>query len=188
MHRANSFFSSVSSVLGVSLLLIFSLFSHCNMTDYVDFETASAALSARFDVVEINAAEFLQTHQGRANTVLIDVRTAEEQSVSIIPGALLATPQTKLHTLPEVRDAAADATIVVYCAGGYRSARSISKSSEIAAQRMVNLRGGIVGYANAGGKLVDAQGAITHKVHGYNSTWAGYVEAPNEGVVEPPVP
>ncbi len=158
------------------------------MTDFVDFETAAAALSARFNVAEISAPEFLERHQGRPNTVLIDVRTPEEQSVSVIPGAVLATPQTKLNALPEVRHADADATIVVYCAGGYRSARSISRSGETMAKHMVNLRGGIVGYANAGGKLVDARGGTSHKVHGYNSTWARYVEAPNEGVVEPPVP
>lgn len=162
------------------------------------YDQVSGGFSAAFNVDEIRAEELLERQREQAPLLIVDVRTAAEQSVSRLPGAILADPAENLYARAEIlqffKDHAADprAQVVVYCAGGYRSARSIAREAPATGAasrtRIVNLRGGIIAYANAGGALVDVRGQPTPRVHGYNSTWAAYIAPPLEAVLEPAVP
>lgn len=113
--------------------------------------------------------------------LIVDVRTAEEQSISMIPGAVAVRPDADLSWLSEFANAR---RIVVYCAAGYRSARAIAAlpSDRRGAREIYSLRGGIISYANAGRPLA---GTSEQKVHGYNAAWAVFVRAPARAVLEP---
>jgi rhodanese-related sulfurtransferase len=162
------------------------------------YDLVSGGFSALFKVDEIRADDLIAGLRTQAPILLVDVRTSAEQSVSRLPGAILADPAENIYARAEVRNflashgAAPDARLVVYCAGGYRSGRSIARDAPetlpSSGARVLNLRGGIIAYANAGGPLVDVSGRATRRVHGYNSTWAAYIAPPLEAVLEPPVP
>ncbi|MCR9143901.1 MAG: rhodanese-like domain-containing protein [bacterium] len=166
--------------------------------DMNEFEILSAGYSKLFGVDDIETPElFAWREQKDRPLLLIDVRRPQEQSVSHLPGAILARTDEDLGALPAVREFRAQhaqnsrARIVVYCAAGYRSGRSISNMSgddDASGPAVINLRGGIIGYANAGGPLVTPAGEATRKVHGYNEKWSSYLKAPAEAVLEPPIP
>ncbi|MCB1322315.1 MAG: hypothetical protein KDK34_18790 [Leptospiraceae bacterium] len=158
-----------------------------------EFDAIASGFAAVFEVNEIQPHEFMQRRAAVGPLLIVDVRQSVEQNVSIIPGAVLMSPRDRLAAQSDYQEFIArhaenpDALVVVYCAGGYRSARAISEVSD-APVSLLNLHGGIVAYANAGGKLIDpVDGQPVQKVHGYNAYWAGFVQPPNEGVSEPSV-
>lgn len=143
------------------------------------FDALASGFAARFGVEEVRADEL----DAFAPDLIVDVRTPSEQSVSVLPRAVLMSPDQELTSLPEFARAK---RVLVYCAGGYRSARAIAGISAGSRGRIVrNLHGGIVAYANAGLPLVTPVGTPTRKVHGYNEAWAKYVRPPAEGVIKP---
>ncbi|MEQ9363568.1 MAG: rhodanese-like domain-containing protein [Leptospirales bacterium] len=169
--------------------------SACNL-EMNEFETLAAGYSKLFGVTDIEAPELLTWRDEQRPLLLIDVRRPQEQSVSHLPGAILARTHEDLGELAVVQDFRkryandSRARIVVYCAAGYRSGRSISKMSGAtdATPAVINLRGGIIAYANSGGPLVTPAGAATRKVHGYNQKWSSYLKPPAQAVLEPPIP
>lgn len=144
------------------------------------FDTLASGFALRFGVPEVHTRDLAAF----GPDLVIDVRSPAEQSVSLIPGAVLASPGQDLWLLPGFGSAK---RILVYCAAGYRSARAISKipAERLAGREVQNLHGGIVAYANAGLPLVSPVGTPTRKVHGYNEAWAKYVQKPAEVVIEP---
>lgn len=143
------------------------------------FDALASGFAARFGVTEVHATAL----EAFAPDLIVDVRTPAEQSVSTLPGAVLMSPDQDLASLPQFANAR---RILVYCAGGYRSARAIAALPGGAGGRIVrNLHGGIVAYANEGLPLVTPVGTPTRKVHGYNEAWVKYVQPPAEGVVKP---
>lgn len=117
-------------------------------------------------VPEVTAAELLG--RGAAAdadpVVLLDCREPYERAVSVLPGAISraefdADPQ-RYRGSP----------VVVYCTIGYRS----TKLADTLRRRgfdAVNLRGGVLAWAHAGGRFVDAQGRATSRVNVYGSDW-----------------
>lgn len=91
--------------------------------------------------------------------VLVDVRSAEEREVSIIPGSV---------ALPDFVPAPGQ-QIVAYCTIGYRSGKYAER---LRAQGFdaFNLRAGILGWVHAG-RAVTHLGQPTHRVHVYGSQW-----------------
>ena len=144
------------------------------------FESIATGFAVRFGVHELRAGELAEFQPD----LIVDVRTKAEQSISVLPGVVLSSPEADLSALPQF---AAASRIVVYCAGGYRSARSISHVSpeKAAGKVLLNLHGGILAYANAGLPLATVVGTPTRKVHGYNEAWVKFVRAPAEGVTKP---
>ncbi len=192
------------TVTGIACLLMLSLaavrcetLAACNL-EMSEFDLLSTGYSKLFGVNDLEVPELFEWRKSDATRPLlfIDVREPQEQSVSHLPGAVLARVDEDLGGLPAVREFreqyAADsrARIVVYCAAGYRSGRSISEMSGDmdTAPAVLNLRGGIIAYANAGGPLVTPAGAATNKVHGYNEKWSSYLKPPAQPVLEPPIP
>ncbi len=160
------------------------------------FEATATAFAVRFAVQEISSAELAARLAAGRPTLLLDVREEAEQSVSRIPGSRLLNPRALLEADEEVRRFAEahaanpDALIVAYCAGGYRSARSLARAAKALNRPSVparNLHGGIVAYANEGGPLVTPAGESTDVVHAYNEMWARFVRPPIRATVEPPV-
>ncbi len=146
------------------------------------FEALAAGFAATFGVPEVAAADL---RGRRSSYMLVDVRTPAEQAVSRIPGAVLAG-EADPASFPEVQAALRDGrSLVLYCTGGYRSARTAASLRERGVSAL-NLHGGIIAYANGGGELVNDSG-LTNRVHGYNSIFARYVKPPNIGVADPPV-
>jgi rhodanese-related sulfurtransferase len=121
------------------------------------------------DVPEI-APQSVLALVGSSKIILVDVRSKKEQSVSMLPGAI-TRKQCELR-----RGTLDDQTIVTYCTIGYRSglyARQLRKQG-LNAQ---NLKGGILGWVHAGGRVVHA-GEVTKRIHVYGKKWdllpAGY--------------
>lgn len=176
------------------------VFVFCRQLKMQTFDSITGDFSQEFGVAEITPAQLRARRRTPAPTLYIDVRTPQEQSVSIIPGAVRVTPADDLLGRAELqkflREHKGDsaAMVVVYCAGGYRSARSLGRldpalRSDTQAVQIRNLRGGIIAYANAGGELVEPTGgSSTQRVHGYNDFWAGFILPPGEATVEPPLP
>lgn len=91
-----------------------------------------------------------ETEAVPADAVLIDVRDPHEHtafaldgSVNIPLGQILNAP-----TLP-TEISSASGPVVVYCAGGIRSAQAVAKLQELGAEHPVSLRGGIDAWLEA---------------------------------------
>mgnify|MGYP001797781175 CR=1 FL=1 len=163
------------------------------------FELLAAGYSRLFGVVDIRTEQFFAWLRDDRPVLLIDVREPQEQSVSVMPGAIAVGVDTDIAALPAVRAFRAQhagnqrARIVVYCAAGYRSGRSIARANKAHPAEeeqvpFINLRGGIISYANAGGRLLTPAGQPTQKVHGYNESWSQYLKKPAEPPLPPAVP
>ena len=161
-----------------------------------EFDALVGGFSAQFGVQEITARELIRRQARGENLRLLDIRTPQEQSVSRIPGALPLQPDTDLAIYLARRspEKTAPELTIAYCTGGYRSARSIARAREQAKdagglERLVNLRGGAIAYANQGGEFVEpVRHEPTRKIHGYNAQWAAFIQAPYQAVLKPSLP
>lgn len=135
----------------------------------VRLEKMSARMKKSLPAVpEIEPAAALAQHEEN-KSVFVDVRSREEREVSIIPGAL--DEEQLLSESSRYRDR----ELVVYCTIGYRSAKFIDRQHEHF-PRMTNMRGGILGWLHAGGKVVNG-GQTVRTVHVYGPKWALQPEA-----------
>lgn len=115
-------------------------------------------------------AEELKRILDDTNLVLIDVRGASEQDVSMLPHALTTAAFAEKFR----RGIPAGKRLVAYCTIGYRSGKY---AMELARQglRAENLEGGVLAWSFAGGAFMakDSTGALapTKRVHVYDSEW-----------------
>jgi rhodanese-related sulfurtransferase len=107
-------------------------------------------------VPELTADE-LRKLQTQEKIVLVDVRTPDEQVVSMIPGAITASD------FEDNRQSYEGATVVTYCTIGGRSGK-YAKGLVDAGVKAFNLRGAILAWTHAGGDLIDTEGP-TRRVH-----------------------
>ena len=96
--------------------------------------------------------------------VFIDVRAADEQAVSMIPGAL-----SREEFLSQ-KDELEGKVLVAYCTIGYRSGQFAQDMEELGLQ-VLNLQAGVLGWAHAGGRLRGPDGAPIARIHVYGRTW-----------------
>jgi rhodanese-related sulfurtransferase len=96
--------------------------------------------------------------------VFIDIRAQKEQAVSMLPGAI-----TEAEFLKDP-EAFAGRTLIGYCTISYRSGKLAEK---LAAKGIVllNLRGGMLAWVHAGGKIYDRNGHETRRIHVYGRKW-----------------
>ncbi len=94
--------------------------------------------------------------------VLIDVRSSEESSVSVIPGAI-----TKFE-YEKNRDRYKDRKVITYCTSGYRS-EQYAKELIGRGIEAKNFKGSILEWCRAGLPLVTPAGEPTNRVHTYSS-------------------
>ena len=98
--------------------------------------------------------------------VLIDVRQGEEYAVSHLPNARHLTTVEAIQQA----DIPIDATVVLYCSVGYRSARLAAKLQAAGYKNVMNLDGSIFEWYNQGHPVV-ADDQPVQQVHPYNRTW-----------------
>ncbi len=97
--------------------------------------------------------------------VILDVRAPKERKVSILPGSV------DRRSFESHREDWKDRPVLVYCTIGYRSGLTTKKLREDGVEAY-NLVGGILGWVNSGGPVVDGQtGEETHRIHVYGRQW-----------------
>ncbi len=124
------------------------------------YERARASFAG---IPELTVDE-LRALQAQENVQLVDVRTPDEQVVSMIPGAITA------REFEDNRTSYQGATIVTYCTIGGRSGKY---AGQLVAEglRAFNLKGAILAWTHGGGELVDTEGA-TKRVHVHDRKFA----------------
>ena len=105
--------------------------------------------------------------------LIVDIRSAAEQAVSTLPGAVCATTQSEAMLLAAAHDRRRP--IVAYCAVGVRSARLVSALLRAGHADVHNLERSIFGWANAGLPLVRGSQPV-REVHRYDDDWAALLD------------
>ena len=100
--------------------------------------------------------------------VLLDVRAPEEFQVSHLRGARDADPR---NLNIEALSIPSDATVVVYCSIGYRSASIVDELKRAGIGKIYNLEGGLFAWANEDRPIFRGTEQV-HKVHPFNRIWA----------------
>ena len=90
--------------------------------------------------------------QKQPPTVLIDVREPDEQQQGTIPGAMLV-PRGLLEGRIEALAPSRDLDIVLYCAGGSRSALAAGTLLTMGFANVASLAGGMTAWRGAGGAI-----------------------------------
>ena len=98
-----------------------------------------------FGIQEIDSQSLAKLLQDQPGAVrLVDVRGPGEWAQGVIEGAELLP----LHVLPlEAHRFSKDEPVIFYCRSGARSAQACAFMQSRGTQNVVNLRGGIIGWA-----------------------------------------
>ena len=129
-----------------------------------------ALISARFPDVRWVDAETLagwMSGSGKSELVLVDVRNSEEQEVSQLQGAQRLNP---VHPDIAALKIPEDATVVVYCSVGYRSAAVVEDLERAGIQNVYNLEGGLFDWANQDRPIYRGEERV-EEVHPFNRLW-----------------
>jgi sodium/bile acid cotransporter 7 len=114
------------------------------------------------DVEDIEAAQAMALlRSGQA--IFVDVRTKQEQEVSMLPGAVTEGEFLKDPGKYSGR------SLIGYCTISYRSGK-LAEKLKAEGIRMLNLKGGLLAWVHAGGKVYDRNGE-TRRIHVYGRTW-----------------
>lgn len=116
------------------------------------------------DVPEIDARKLKEWGELAELPVIVDVRTPEEQAVSMIPGAI-----TK-EAFEANKDDYEGQDVITYCTIGYRSGL-YAKELRAEGFSASNLKGSVLAWAHEGGDFVDKDGKPTQRVHVYGESW-----------------
>jgi rhodanese-related sulfurtransferase len=114
------------------------------------------------EVGDISAEEALKLHE-ESKVIFVDERDPEEQAVSMLPGAV--TADEFLEDPEKYRGR----LVVGYCTISYRSGK-LARKLGTKGITMVNLRGGILAWLHAGGKVY-RDGKPVKRVHVYGRKW-----------------
>jgi rhodanese-related sulfurtransferase len=138
----------------------------------VDRAGLRAWIASRYAEVPFIAGEALAAwlaDRARPAPVVVDVRTPGEQSVSMLPGALGV--KDGAAAVAALASLAPAAPVVVYCAGGLRSAKAARALIEAGHADVRNLEGGIFAWANEDRPLLCA-GRPTRYAHPSDEKWS----------------
>lgn len=136
-------------------------------------DAVEAAVTRLIPVREMTTAELAQRRAGGAPIVLLDVREPEEFMTSHIPGAIRLAPGLPAREVMAVHgERLAGATVVFYCAVGWRSGQMVEglrRAAQTApAATLFNLRGGIFRW-HVEGRALAPSGAT--EVHQFDAGW-----------------
>ncbi|HEY8242408.1 MAG: rhodanese-like domain-containing protein [Vicinamibacteria bacterium] len=106
--------------------------------------------------------------RSRPAPVVVDVRSPKERGVSMLPGAIGANDGAAAAAALSTLDPSVP--IVVYCAGGLRSAKAARVLIAAGHGDVHNLEGGIFAWANAD-RPVQCEGRTTRYVHPSDDKW-----------------
>ena len=93
--------------------------------------------------------------------ILIDVRSSEEQDISMLPNSVTANNFEKQAGLYIGKK------LIAYCTIGYRSGLFANKHKKL---KIINLKGGVLAWSHNEGKFMK-NGKETKKVHTYSKKW-----------------
>lgn len=124
---------------------------------YADYKKKFPAV---VDVTPQEAMRLLQENQ----VLFVDIREPAEMQVSMLPGAI-----SKEQLLSE-STRYSGYTIVGYCTISYRSGMFAQKMAS-KGLRIYNLKGGLLAWTLEGGKVYDANGDVTKRIHVYGKKW-----------------
>jgi sulfur-carrier protein adenylyltransferase/sulfurtransferase len=103
---------------------------------------------AKSEIREVDTAEADDLRQ-RPGVVVLDVREPDEYDQGALPGAI-HIPRGHLESQVEARVANKDATVLVYCAGGVRSAFAARTMQELGYADAVSMAGGFGRWKDEG--------------------------------------
>lgn len=132
--------------------------------------TWRALISVRFPDVRWVDAETLvdwMTGTETSELVLLDVRNPEEQEVSQLRGAKRLNAK---HPDIAALDISEDATVVVYCSVGYRSAAIVDDLERAGIRNVYNLEGGLFDWVNEGRPVYRDERRV-EEAHPFNRLW-----------------
>ena len=104
---------------------------------------------AKSEIVEISAQELKQQVENGKQLTVVDIREREEWVQGHIPNSVFI-PRGYLELQIEQNQPDRDAPVVVYCAGGVRSALAARNLKEMGYTNVISLIGGFNGWKNAG--------------------------------------
>ncbi len=140
------------------------------------------------NISQISPDKLVEMQKGGNRLVLLDVREADEYSVSRLKGALRVSPDADAKSALAAAGDLKGRVVVVYCSVGARSSILASRVQkalrEGGAVAVHNLSGGIFRWHNEERNLVDAQGE-TAFVHRYDSYWGQLVRRQDLAVSTP---
>ncbi len=128
------------------------------------WEKIHAEIDEKFpEVPSISLAELKQAMAADTELILVDVRSRKEYAVSRLPKAIhLSSPNELAFPTNQF--------IVCYCSVGYRSAEFVQAARKLGYTNIVNYKGSIFEWANAGNPVYQDD-EIVAKVHPYNAYW-----------------
>jgi len=103
----------------------------------------------RATIREVDTATAASTLEAAPDTVVLDVREADEYQQGALPGAV-HIPRGLLESQVESRVADHAAPVVVYCAGGTRSAFAAKTLADLGYTDVVSMNGGFNKWKNEG--------------------------------------
>ena len=164
----------------VGLSLVFAAFAAIIATQPSSWK---ALISAQFPDGEWIDGETLSLWMegsSPGNLVILDVRTPEEYAVSHLSGAQSVDPNN-----PDVDALSipADATVVVYCSIGYRSAAIIDQLEHAGIDEVYNLEGGLFDWANRDRAIYRGDERV-REVHPFNRWWGMLLKSDRRAVVQ----
>ena len=104
---------------------------------------------AKSEISEISAQELKQQVENGKQLTVVDIREREEWVQGHIPNSVFI-PRGYLELQIEQNQPDRDAPVVVYCAGGVRSALAARNLKEMGYTNVISLIGGFNGWKNAG--------------------------------------
>lgn len=108
----------------------------------------------------ITADEVLK--KGFNNFVLVDVRSPLEREVSTLPEAINISDYKSLSSTLKPR--------IFYCTIGMRASRFVAENKDLPGESLV-LKGGVLSWLHAGGKVHNNKGNEVSKVHVGSEAW-----------------
>ncbi|GJG87373.1 sulfurtransferase [Gemmatimonadetes bacterium T265] len=112
---------------------------------------ADLVADAKQRVREVSPEDVRAMRDRGEPVTLVDVREPNEWAMGHLPGAV-PIPRGTLEFGAEAR-VPRDARVVVYCAAGGRSALAADTLQAMGYTDVVSMRGGIQGWADAGGEI-----------------------------------
>ena len=149
----------------------------------------------------ITAEEILPLmNDDKSLVYIIDTRGENEHLVSTLPGAHLVVPDIGVLSmsyktpLPDPATIPSDVMVVCHCTAGLRSGWTAVDLEKKWQRPIYSLKGGIISWSNAGGKLVvptsetevdETSGAAvveTERVHTYSATWGKFLKKKSQAI------
>lgn len=132
-----------------------------NSSELLDAEVAKHRNT--FPDVKHIGPEELQKMIEAGPVTLIDVRSREEQQISMLPGAV-PLQDLQMPLPPNI-------PVVTYCTVGFRSSLEARRLSAVGADECASMSG-ILSWAHIGGALVSPAGRKVRSLHAYGAAWA----------------